>query len=289
MSFLFPNTGGSVDHVSGYHCLKTVVDATQETLQKPRLLIADKFRHRVSTIFALQELPTEKREMFYKHMGHTEAINRNVYQCPTAITEITEIANFLSQIDKQGKRVQNNATANSSTSQSADTCSPSSTPPPSSSATTLTPEHQSPEHQSPEHQSHEHHFTERHSPEHHSFENEGIRISRSSPLDAGNGERTRRNRQRPRAKLSKGKKRPYYVWSVKDENIIEQYFSEYIKSQGEGCKGALPGFKAIRIFLDTKEGQSCSFDGLDEKRKIQLIKTKVFNNRQRYRNLFDAL
>ena len=201
MSFLFPNTGGSVDHVSGYHCLKTVVDATQETLQKPRLLIADKFRHRVSTIFALQELPTEKREMFYKHMGHTEAINRNVYQCTTAITEITEIANFLSQIDKQGKRVQNNATANSSTSQSADTCSPSSTPPPSSSATTLTPEHQS-----PEHQSHEHHFTERHSPEHHSFENEGIRISRSSPLDAGNGERTRRNRQRPRAKLSKGKK-----------------------------------------------------------------------------------
>ncbi|GFO41922.1 histone-lysine N-methyltransferase setd8-a [Plakobranchus ocellatus] len=49
--FLFLNTGLSIDHESGYHCLKTVVYSCPN-LQQPHLLIADKFRHKVSTLFA---------------------------------------------------------------------------------------------------------------------------------------------------------------------------------------------------------------------------------------------
>ena len=79
--YLFPNTGNSNDHVSGYYCLKSVVD-TCSGLKRPELLIADKFRHRVSTIFANLEVPEEQRQLFYSHMGHSEQMNKNVYQCP---------------------------------------------------------------------------------------------------------------------------------------------------------------------------------------------------------------
>ncbi|GFO11656.1 histone-lysine N-methyltransferase setd8-a [Plakobranchus ocellatus] len=91
---LFPNTGLSIDHASGYHCLKTVVYSCPN-LQQPHLLIADKLRHRVSTLFAQLDLPAENREMFYRHMGHSEAINKNVYQCPQTVNEITRVGRFL--------------------------------------------------------------------------------------------------------------------------------------------------------------------------------------------------
>ncbi|GFN88700.1 histone-lysine N-methyltransferase setd8-a [Plakobranchus ocellatus] len=92
--FLFPNTGLSIDHASEYHCLKTVVHSCPN-LQQPHLLIADKFRHRVFTLFAQLNLPAENRELFYRHMGHLEAINKNVYQCPLALNEIARVGRFL--------------------------------------------------------------------------------------------------------------------------------------------------------------------------------------------------
>ena len=92
--YLFPNTGNSDDHVSGYYCLKSVVD-TCSGLKRPELLIADKFRHRISTIFANLEVPEEQRQLFYSHMGHSEQMNKNVYQCPLAIREVTQVGKFL--------------------------------------------------------------------------------------------------------------------------------------------------------------------------------------------------
>ena len=96
--YLFPNTKNSLDHASGYHCLRAVVKQVPN-LKKPNLLIADKFRHQVSTIFASLELPTEQQNSFIRHMGHSEAINRNVYQCPMALQEITKVGKMLSNID----------------------------------------------------------------------------------------------------------------------------------------------------------------------------------------------
>jgi hypothetical protein len=93
-NYLFPNTGQSTDHASGYHCLRSVVDRCPG-LKQPRLLIADKFRHRVSTIFSRLDIPEEQRSHFYRHMGHSESVNKNVYQCPLAVTEITQVGNFL--------------------------------------------------------------------------------------------------------------------------------------------------------------------------------------------------
>ncbi|KAK3691714.1 hypothetical protein RRG08_004023 [Elysia crispata] len=48
--FLFPNTNDSLDHTSGYHCLKTIVDICHN-LKKAHLLVADKFRHSLNYVY----------------------------------------------------------------------------------------------------------------------------------------------------------------------------------------------------------------------------------------------
>ena len=70
-------------------------------MKKTHLLIADKYRHRASTLFAILDVPQHQRHVFYKHMGHSESINQNVYQCPLAIQEIPQIGSFFDNIDNQ--------------------------------------------------------------------------------------------------------------------------------------------------------------------------------------------
>ena len=82
--FHFANTGTSLDHAVGWQCIKAVIKMMGSGLEKPDLLIADKFRHRLSTLYAVLELPANEREAFYRHMGHSEAMNKHVYQCPLA-------------------------------------------------------------------------------------------------------------------------------------------------------------------------------------------------------------
>ncbi|GFR68669.1 histone-lysine N-methyltransferase SETD8-A, partial [Elysia marginata] len=98
--FLFPSTGISKDHVSGWNIMKDVTNLV-DGLERPELLIADKFRHRASTLFALTEVPEEKRHAFYKHMGHSQQINRDVYQCPLAVKEVTQVGKLLDTLDQE--------------------------------------------------------------------------------------------------------------------------------------------------------------------------------------------
>ena len=96
--YLLPNTQNSLDHAIGYHCLRAEVKQAPD-LKKPHLLIANKFRHQVSTIFARFELPKDQQDSFIQHMEHSEAINKNTYQSPMAIQEITRVGKMLSNID----------------------------------------------------------------------------------------------------------------------------------------------------------------------------------------------
>ncbi|XP_022111566.1 LOW QUALITY PROTEIN: uncharacterized protein LOC110990770 [Acanthaster planci] len=52
-----------------------------------------------STLYALQDVPEKDRNTFYKHMGHSQEINTNVYQCPLAVREITSVGSYLRKID----------------------------------------------------------------------------------------------------------------------------------------------------------------------------------------------
>ena len=95
--YVLPNTQNSLDHAIGYHCLRAVVKQAPD-LKKPHLLIDDKFRHQVSTIFAGFELPKDQQDSFIQHMEHSEAINKNAYQCSMAIQVITRVGKMLSNI-----------------------------------------------------------------------------------------------------------------------------------------------------------------------------------------------
>ena len=99
--FLFPSTGSSKDLVSGWNIMKDVTNLV-DGVERPELLIADKFRHRAPTLFALTEVREEKRHAFYTHnMGHSQQINRDVYQCPLAVKEVTMVGKFLETLDQE--------------------------------------------------------------------------------------------------------------------------------------------------------------------------------------------
>ncbi|KAK3800728.1 hypothetical protein RRG08_003133 [Elysia crispata] len=79
------------DHAVGWQCFKAIVKMVDVKLEKPELLAADKFRQRISTLYAVLELPSYEREIFYRHIGHSGEINKNVYQCPFSIGEIVKV------------------------------------------------------------------------------------------------------------------------------------------------------------------------------------------------------
>ena len=94
--FLFPSTGGSEDHVAGYSCIRIV----SQNAGVERNLTATKMRHRAATLFANMEMPEADRAFIYKHLGYSEEINKNVYQCPPAVRELTKVGSYLSNLDQ---------------------------------------------------------------------------------------------------------------------------------------------------------------------------------------------
>ncbi|XP_033101539.1 uncharacterized protein LOC117104801 [Anneissia japonica] len=96
--FLFPSTNGSQNHVSGWHAVSSVCDKVK--LMNKSTITATKNRHRVSTMCAMMDIPEADRQFIYKHLGHSEETNRNVYQTPLALKEITVVARRLEEIDE---------------------------------------------------------------------------------------------------------------------------------------------------------------------------------------------
>ena len=95
--FVFAYTQQSTDHVSGWHATSGVC---QRAGVEP--ITATDMRHRVSTYYASLEVPECERKYFYMHMGHSENMNKNVYQCPMAVAAVTKVGKYLSHIDTCG-------------------------------------------------------------------------------------------------------------------------------------------------------------------------------------------
>ena len=97
--YVFSSIQGSLNHVSGWHAVDAMCKDIGEIVDKSRLT-ATKNRHRVSTLFAGLELPKTDQKMFYDHMGHSKNINKNIYQAPPALLEITRVGKHLAEIDE---------------------------------------------------------------------------------------------------------------------------------------------------------------------------------------------
>ena len=95
--YVFPMTMNSVKHASGWHCVNEVCGYAD--VSNPTRLTATTMRHRASTMYAMMEVPDGEREAFYSHMGHSEHINKNVYQSPMALQEICQVGSYLDAID----------------------------------------------------------------------------------------------------------------------------------------------------------------------------------------------
>ena len=100
--FVFPLTRFSTGHVFGWQA----VEKCCHLAGLDNSITATSMRHYVATVYAGLEVSDEERKRFYDHMGHTEAINKDVYQSPLAIKEVTQVGRFLHQLDR-GKNMIN--------------------------------------------------------------------------------------------------------------------------------------------------------------------------------------
>ena len=95
--YVFASTKQSLDHVTGWHAVNRISKAAG--VNCPELLNATTMRHLISTLYAAIDVPERDRQLFYKHMGHSDAVNSNVYQAPLAHQEITHVGRHLCEID----------------------------------------------------------------------------------------------------------------------------------------------------------------------------------------------
>ena len=95
---VFSNTKNSEDHTSGWHSLHRLKQKLP--LAEPEKIKSTSNRHRLSTILASMDIPKKDRELFYKHMRHSEKINATIYQAPLAVKEVTNVGKHILKIDE---------------------------------------------------------------------------------------------------------------------------------------------------------------------------------------------
>ena len=96
--FLFPYTQNSLDHVSGPAAINQI--SRKAGVHSIQLTTATKMRHKISTDYALLDLPDREKELFYNHMGHSKEMNINVYQTPLALMTLAKVGTQLHRFDK---------------------------------------------------------------------------------------------------------------------------------------------------------------------------------------------
>ena len=96
-TFVFASTQMSELSASGWHALKDL--CAEIKLQNASLINTTNNRHPVSTLYASLNLPKHERKLFYIHMGHSEDINKDIFQAPLAIISITKVGKQLMQIN----------------------------------------------------------------------------------------------------------------------------------------------------------------------------------------------
>ncbi|XP_053389498.1 uncharacterized protein LOC123565665 [Mercenaria mercenaria] len=102
--FLFA-TKSSNAHCSGWHAVKFVSDEAGVKIN------ATKNRHRASTIYSSLDMSPSDQKIFLQHLGHEEKINKDNYQCPPGIREVTVMGQFLKSIDGSTPAMKQKSTA----------------------------------------------------------------------------------------------------------------------------------------------------------------------------------
>ena len=256
--YLFPNTGSSTDHASGWNSIRDVLKLV-DGLENPKLLIADKYRHRASTLYAMSEIPEDQRAAFYKHMGHTENVNKEVYQCPLGIKEVTQVGRF-ETLDENCETVDcsiPNTRSEAEQETSSGDIQETEETHEIVNSTSIT-------------------FTDT------GKESNTTNVANPEGKKGSNAARRYVNAN-PEGKKGSNKGRRYVKWDDKDYEIVKNYFKHFIEDiSASGVKGSLPSKAQLLLFLTEHN----VLKDLSEKDKISVIKVKIFNERAKFRRYF---
>ncbi|XP_065680452.1 uncharacterized protein LOC124806761 [Hydra vulgaris] len=95
--YLFACTRNSNSHTSGWNAIDSIVKTLP--LKKTENFNATKNRHRLSSIFATLDLSTQDRDLWFKHIGHSEETNKSTYQIPLGMLDIVKVRKRLMNIE----------------------------------------------------------------------------------------------------------------------------------------------------------------------------------------------
>lgn len=96
-TYLFPFTQGSSEPVSGWHELKKV--CKDAGVSHPELINANRVRHRAATKHARDRHSKADKDAFLRHIGHSETVDQQVYQCPLGVAAVCRVGPFLEELD----------------------------------------------------------------------------------------------------------------------------------------------------------------------------------------------
>eukprot|EP00111_Clytia_hemisphaerica_P013333 TCONS_00039138-protein len=94
-TFVFPSTQQSKNHVEGWHALTNSCKKGGITSK----INGTMNRHRVSSLIGAFNLSETDRNLAYDHFGHSEEMNKFVYQIPQAEQQLQRTGEFLTMID----------------------------------------------------------------------------------------------------------------------------------------------------------------------------------------------
>ena len=87
------------------------------------------------------------------------------------------------------------------------------------------------------------------------------------------------------------KGRRYCKWSMKNTELVKEFFSSYVQdTSSTGVQGSLPSHCDIAKFLVTHPiFNDTEVSKFSSKEQINLVKTKVFNERKKAREMLNKI
>ena len=207
----------------------------------------------------MSEIPEDQRAAFYKHMGHTENVNKEVYQCPLGIKEVTQVGRF-ETLDENCETVDcsiPNTRSEAEQETSSGDIQETEETHEIVNSTSIT-------------------FTD--------TGKESNTTNVANPEGKKGSIAARRYvNANPEGKKGSNKGRRYVKWDDKDYEIVKNYFKQFIEDiSASGVKGSLPSKAQLLHFLTEHN----VLKDLSEKDKISVIKVKIFNERAKFRRYF---
>lgn len=84
--FVLLNTKHFMGHVTGWDC---VYRKRQEAGLERRMNVTDTHHYITTEHYTPLDVASRDRDLFYKHIEHSEIINENIYQYPPAVRDVT--------------------------------------------------------------------------------------------------------------------------------------------------------------------------------------------------------